>query len=82
VAVEIAPATVCWSTSPWFSMASPRSRSFAPSWRRVMAASTVTSLPSTDSTRLISERSIISPSVQAMSENEWPAPATLMRSAP
>ena len=47
----------------------------------VMPASTVTSCPSTASTRFIRERSTITPSVQAMSVNEWPAPATLTRAA-
>ena len=82
VAVEIAPAIVWASTSPWFSRARPRSASAGPSSRIVMPASTVTWSPSTRSTRFICERSSISPSVQAMSVNEWPAPATFTRGAP
>ncbi len=82
VAVEIAPATVCASTSPWFSSARPRSASAGPSSRIVMPASTVTSSPSTRSTRFMRVRSSISPSVQAMSVKEWPAPATFTRRAP
>ena len=82
VAVEMAPAIVCASTSPWFSSARPRSASAGPSSRIVMPASTVTSLPSTRSTRFMRDRSSISPSVQAMSVNEWPAPTTFTRRAP
>jgi hypothetical protein len=48
----------------------------------VMPASTVTSCPSTASTRFMRERSTITPSAQAMSVNEWPAPTTFTRSAP
>ena len=51
VAVAIAPASVCGSTSPWFSIARPRARSSSPRSCRVMPASTVTSRPSTASTR-------------------------------
>ena len=47
-----------------------------------MPASTVTSLPSTASTRRIADMSIITPSVQAMSVNECPEPATFTRVAP
>src|SRR5688572_18887108 len=47
-----------------------------------MPASTVTSFPSTASTRRIADMSIITPSVQAMSVNEWPDPATFTRRAP
>ena len=82
MAVEIAPASVCGSTSPWFSIASPRERSSSPSSCSVIPASTVTSMPSTDSTRLIARMSIITPSVHAMSVNEWPEPATFTRAAP
>ena len=82
VAVEMAPASVCGSTSPWFSIASPRARSSSPSSRSVIPASTVTSLPSTPSTRRIRDMSSITPSVHAMSVNEWPEPATFTRPAP
>src|SRR5688572_5965001 len=82
VAVEIAPASVCGSTSPWFSIARPRVRSSSPRSCSVMPASTVTSFPSTASTRRMADMSIITPSVQAMSVNEWPEPATLIRAAP
>src|SRR5215210_1425819 len=81
VAVEIAPASVCRSMSPWFSMARPRAASCSPSWCSVMPASTVTSGPSTATSRLIADRSRRRPSVQAMSVNEWPDPATRTRSA-
>ena len=47
-----------------------------------MPASTVTSRPSTASTRRIADMSTITPSVQAMSVNEWPEPATFTRRAP
>ena len=47
-----------------------------------MPASTVTSWPSTASTRRIADMSIITPSVHAMSVNECPEPATFTRVAP
>ncbi len=47
-----------------------------------MPASTVTSCPSTASTRRIADMSTITPSVQAMSVNECPEPATFTRRAP
>ena len=47
-----------------------------------MPASTVTSGPSTASTRRIADMSTMTPSVQAMSVNEWPEPATFTRRAP
>jgi hypothetical protein len=70
VAVQIAPASVCASTSPWFSSARPRAASAGPSSRIVIPACAVTSSPSTSSTRFIRDRSTIKPSVQAMSVNE------------
>ncbi len=82
VAVEMAPAMVCGSTSPWFSSASPWRASAGPSSRIVIPASTVTCSPSTASTRSRPERSTITPSVQAMSEKECPEPATLTLGEP
>ena len=62
--------------SPWFSSARPRDASSGPSAFSVIPASTVTSSPSTDSSRFIRDRSSSAPSVQTMSVNECPAPAT------
>ena len=78
VAVEMAPASVWASMSPWFSIARPSSASRLPSSCRVIPACTVTKPleRSASSTRSIAPMSISTPSVQAVSVNEWPEPAT------
>ena len=80
VAVEIAPASVCLSMSPRFSIANPRSQSAALRSRSVIPASTLTrpETVSTSRTRLSASIRSIAPSVSAASVKECPAPAVWM----
>src|SRR2546428_107053 len=81
VAVEMAPATLCWAMDPRTGSASPLSASAALRARSRMPASTVTSRWSSCTSRTRSSRSSdrSMPSVQAMSLQECPAPTTLTR---
>ena len=78
VAVEMAPAMVCASMSPRFSRARPCASSRRLNSRIVIPACTRTKPESRSTSRTRVRRSSISisPSVQAMSLKECPAPAT------
>ena len=76
VPVASEPASDCASTSPRFSIASPCAASAAPSSRSCMPPWTSTTPSSTERIRSIRRSESIAPSVQAMSVNEWPDPAT------
>ena len=81
VAVEIAPAMLWESMSPRFSIARPTSASLRFSSWIVIPAWTRTSPDELSTSRILAIRSRLTrmPSVQAMSENECPAPATRTR---
>ena len=74
VAVEIAPASVCLSMSPWFSIASPWPCSASARRSIVIPASTLTRplARSTSSNRSSPSSLSIAPPVHAMSVNECP----------
>ena len=76
VPVEMAPAAVCSSMSPILCRARPRPFSRSLSSDRGVPASTVTVIASRSRELIPTNRSgrIISPSLTAMSVNEWPLP--------
>ena len=78
VPVEVAPASVCRSMSPRFSMASPCGRSRPGSWCRLVPAPKVTRLPSTASTPSTPDTSSSTPEVAAIAVKLWPAPTVLI----
>ena len=81
VPVDVAPARVCRSMSPRFSMASPCSSRSGVSRCSGMPAPTVTvpDVASTSTNRSRRSNRTWTPSATAMSLNEWPDPTALTR---